>query len=215
MKNRIFERELKRLDLDPSNFLVEVRCGANVEGAGGLDAVQRIKYYGATLRNHKFPLLCGGTTMKNLVLAICVIAFITGSGPALADLTDPFGQMLIKPLTAEETAKARAERDAAKAKWNAMTPDEKAAVTRSMRGKKLVDLNAMERVAQDDDLTGMTASDTAQAKAERAAAQAKYAQMTPEEKAALRKSASQKRFADLNAMERVGQENDIRQYMSY
>jgi hypothetical protein len=153
--------------------------------------------------------------MKKFVMAICAATFAAGAGSALADLTDPWGQMLMKPLTAEETAKAKAERDAAKAKWAAMTPDQRAAVSRSMRDKKLVDLNAMELVAQDNGMADVTAADTVQAKAEREAAKAKYAQMTPEERAALRKSAAQKKFSDLNAMERVGQENDMRQYMSY
>ncbi len=153
--------------------------------------------------------------MKNLVLAFCAATLTAGAGSALADLTDPWGQMLMKPLTAEETAKAKAERDAAKAKWATMTPEQKAGVSRSMREKKLVDLNAMELVAQDNGMAPVTAADSVEAKAQRSAAQAKYAQMTAEEKAALRKFAAQKKFADLNAMERVGQENDMRQYMSY
>jgi hypothetical protein len=153
--------------------------------------------------------------VKNLVLAICTAACAAGTGSAFADLTDPWGQMLMKPLTAQETAKAKAERDAAKAKWAAMTPEQRAAVSSSMRDKKLVDLNAMELVAQDNGMAPVTAADSVTAKAEREAAQAKYAQMTPEQKAALRKAAAQKKFADLNAMERVGQENDMRLYMSY
>ena len=153
--------------------------------------------------------------MKKLLLATFAAAFTVGHGLALADLTDPWGQMLVKPLTAEETAKARAERDAAKAKWATMTPEERASVTRLMKEKKLADLNATELVAQDNSLNAITGSETATAKAERQAAQAKYAQMTPEEKAALRKASAQKKFSDLNAMERVGQENDMRQFMSY
>lgn len=35
-----FERELKRLGFDPSNFLVEVRREPDVEGADGPDAVR-------------------------------------------------------------------------------------------------------------------------------------------------------------------------------
>lgn len=154
--------------------------------------------------------------MKNPVLAICAALVALGSLPALAaDPTDPWSQMLMKPMTAAETAQARAERDAAKAKWAALTPEEKAGVARSMRAKKLADLNAMEQVAQSNDLTAISPAESAQAKSDRQAAQAKYAQMTDEEKVAIRKAARGKRLSELNAMERVGQENDMKLYMSY
>ena len=150
------------------------------------------------------------------ILAISVTAFALGSMAAsAADMMDPWSQMMVKPLTAEETSKFKAERDAAKGKWGAMTPEEKAAAKGSMRGKKLADLNLMERIAQEDDMTAMTKDETAQLKSDRAAAQAKYAQMSAEEKAALRKSAQQKKLADLNMMERVAQENDMKRYLSY
>jgi hypothetical protein len=64
-------------------------------------------------------------------------------------------------------------------------------------------------------MTAMTASETAQAKAERDAARAKYAKMTPEEKTAMRKAARQKKLGELNVTEQVGQENDLNRYMSY
>jgi hypothetical protein len=73
----------------------------------------------------------------------------------------------------------------------------------------------MERLAQDDDMTAISRNETAQMKTDRAAAQAKYAQMSAEEKAAVRKSAHQKKLGELNMMERVGQENDMKQVMSY
>jgi hypothetical protein len=73
----------------------------------------------------------------------------------------------------------------------------------------------MERIAQEDDMGTMTKDETAQLKADRQAAQTKYAQMSAEEKATLRKAAQQKKLADLNMMERIGQENDMRRYMSY
>ncbi len=147
--------------------------------------------------------------MKTLFKAIAVSCFAIASGSALADGSD------LTALTPAQTAQLKAERDAAKAKWAAMTPAEKAAVTQSMRAKKLKDLSALELVAQNDDLTAMTKSETAALKAERDAAKAKYAAMSAEEKAALRKSAQQKRLADLNAMERTNQNDDIGRYMSY
>jgi hypothetical protein len=84
----------------------------------------------------------------------------------------------------------------------------------STPSKKLGDLTALERISQYDDIA-MSKSETAQAKAAREAAQADYAKMTSEQKAAVRKSAQQKRMADLNAMEAAGQRDDMGRYMSY
>jgi hypothetical protein len=39
-----FERELKRLGLEPNNFLVEVRREREVEGGGGADAMRYSVY---------------------------------------------------------------------------------------------------------------------------------------------------------------------------
>jgi hypothetical protein len=160
--------------------------------------------------------LLGEPIMMKSIVAISAAAFALGSVAAFAaDMMDPWSQMLVKPMTAGETAQLKAERDAAKGKWATMTPEEKASTKRSMRGKKLADLNVMERIAQEDDMGTMTKDESAQMKAERQAAQAKYGQMSAEEKAALRKAAHQKKLADLNMMERVGQENDMNRYMSY
>src|SRR5437763_7991944 len=111
--------------------------------------------------------------MKSIV-AISAVAFALGSMSACAaDMMDPWSNMLMKPMTAEETSKLKAERDATRGKWAAMTPEEKAAAKRSMRGKKLADLNLIERIAQEDDMTAMTKDETAQLKTDRTAAQAK------------------------------------------
>jgi hypothetical protein len=149
--------------------------------------------------------------MKTLlvVLYACALALISGS--VLAD----GGGNDMTALTPAQTAQMKAERDAAKAKWATMTPEQKAAATQAMRAKRQGDLNAMELMAQNDDMTAMTKAETAQLKAERAAAQAKYAKMTPDEKAAVRKAARQKRLAEMNMMERVGQDDDMGRYMSY
>jgi len=154
--------------------------------------------------------------MMKSIVAISAAAFALGSVPAVAaDMMDPWSQMLVKPMTPAETAQLKAERDATKGKWATMTPEEKAAAKRTMRDKKLADLNLMERLAQEDDMVTMTKDETAQLKGDREAARAKYAQMSAEEKAAVRKAAQQKKLADLNMMERVGQENDMKRYMSY
>jgi hypothetical protein len=154
--------------------------------------------------------------MMKRIVAISATAFAFGSLSALAaDATDPFSQMLMKPMTPAETAQLRAERDAAKGKWAAMTPEQQASMKRSMRDKKLADLNTLERLAQDDDMTAMSKTETTQSKADREAARARYAQMSAEERAAVRKAAQQKKLGELNTMERVTQENDMKQFMSY
>jgi predicted Fe-S protein YdhL (DUF1289 family) len=142
--------------------------------------------------------------------ALCVVGI-----PALADDPSLISEMNMKPLTAAQSAQLRAERDTAKAKWAAMSPSEKAAVTQSMKNKRVADMTAIEKFAQNDDMTAMTKSETAQMKAEREAAQAKWAAMTPEEKAAVRKATREKREADLNAMERTSQNDDMGRYFSY
>jgi len=120
-----------------------------------------------------------------------------------------YNGMDVKVMTPEETAKFRAQRDAAKAKWDAMTPEEKAAITKSATNKKLADLNQMEVFGADDDLQRMSREETAQMKAEREAAKARLAKMTPDEKAAARKAAQQKRVSELNAAERASAEDSI------
>ena len=144
--------------------------------------------------------------MNKLLGALCVFAIALASVTALADV---YSEMNMKPLTPETTAAMKAQVQAAKAKWASMTPAEKSAVTQSMRGKRLGELTAMERVAQNDDMTAMTKSETAQLKAEREAAQASYAKMTSEQKAAVRKAAQQKKLADLSMLEKVGQNDDM------
>lgn len=154
--------------------------------------------------------------MMRAIVVISATAFALGSLLAFAaDPTDPFSQMLMKPMTPAETAQLKAERDAAKGKWAAMTPEQKASMRSSMRDKRLADLDLLERLAQDDDMTTMTKTETAQSKADREAVRAKYAQMSAEEKAAVRKTAQQKKLSELNMMERVTQENDMKQFMSY
>ncbi|HKE38287.1 MAG TPA: hypothetical protein VKG21_00480 [Casimicrobiaceae bacterium] len=120
-----------------------------------------------------------------------------------------YNGMDVKVMTPEETAKFRAQRDAAKAKWDAMTPEEKAAITKSARGKKLSDLNQMEVFGADDDLQRMSREETAQMKAEREAAKAKWDKMTPDEKAAAKKAAQQKRLSEMNAAERASAQESI------
>ena len=133
---------------------------------------------------------------------------------ALADEASLLNDMNMKTLSPQESAQLKADRDAAKAKWAAMTPEQKDAARKAAAQKRVADQTAIDRIAQNDDMTLMTKSETAQAKAEREAAQAKWAAMTPDEKKAARKALQQKRLADMNAMERAAQNDDMGRYMS-
>ena len=151
--------------------------------------------------------------MRNLIVTLSASAFACAAVPALSD--DLYNEMNVKPLTAEQSAKLRSERDAAKAKWASMTQAQKDEVKKTAKGKKIADLNATELLGQNDDMMATSKNETAQMKAEREKAQADYAKITPDQKAALRKSAQQKRMAELNAMESAGQRDDMGRYMSY
>jgi hypothetical protein len=154
--------------------------------------------------------------MKQLLLAFSVAVFAFGTAGVLADDTSDaklISEMDMKPMTSAETAQLKAGRDAAKAKWAAMTPAQQAAATQAMKNKKVADMNHLDKVAQDNDMTATTQSETAQLRAEHDAANAKWAAMTPAQKAAVRKAAQQKRLADMNAIERAGQEDSMGRYM--
>ena len=153
--------------------------------------------------------------MKQMFIAFLVATLTFGGTLALADDTTLINEMTMKPLTPEQSAKLRAERDAANAQWAKMTPDEKAAVKKSAQQKRQGDLSAMERIGQNDDMSEMTKSETAPAKNDREAAEAKWAKMTPDEKNAARKAAQQKRQSEMNAIERAGQRDDVGRYLSY
>jgi len=146
-----------------------------------------------------------------IIVAVAALAATMASGQVNITPSDQtlYNGMDVKVMTPEETATFRAQRDAAKAKWDAMTPDEKAAVTKSARGKKLSDLNQMEVFGANDDLQRMTREETAEMKAQREAAKAKWDKMTPDEKAAAKKAAQQKRLSEMNAAERASAEDSI------
>ncbi len=134
--------------------------------------------------------------MKKLLAALVVGAFAFASVSALAqEKTAP------EPV---DQAKLKAERDAAKAQYDKMTPEQKAATRKAMASKRLSELTAVEKVAQDDyDAFAATPADAARFKAEREAAKAKWDKMTPEEKAATRKAANAKKQADSDALDRM------------
>jgi hypothetical protein len=80
--------------------------------------------------------------MNKLLAALVVGAFAFGSLPALAqDKTQSF------ILTPGEQARLKTERDAAKAKWAAMTPEEKAATKKAASGKRRSELTTVEEMS--------------------------------------------------------------------
>jgi len=80
--------------------------------------------------------------MNKLLAALAVGAFAFGSLPALAqDKTQSF------ILTPGEQARLKTERDAAKAKWAAMTPEERAATKKAASGKRRSELTTVEEMS--------------------------------------------------------------------
>ena len=133
---------------------------------------------------------------KKLIAALFAGAFAFASASAIAqDKTAPI------PF---DQAKAKAERDAAKAKFAAMTPEEKAATRKAIQTKKVSELTELEMVADDGGAGGqVSAADSAKFKAEREAAKAKFDKMTPEERAAMKKTAQAKKLSELSMVERI------------
>jgi len=112
------------------------------------------------------------------------------------------------PVTAAQQADYKAQYDAAKAKWASLTPDQKKATIEGARTKKLSELSYIELVGQRDDMKNESAAQAAQMKAQADAAKAKWDKMSPAEKQAVRKAAWDKRRAELDATEAVGQRDD-------
>ena len=133
---------------------------------------------------------------KKLIAALFAGAFAFASASAMADDKTP-----AQPF---DQAQAKAERDAAKAKWAGMTAEQKAATRKAVREKKIGELTELEMVAgQESDSNTATPAETAKLKAERAEAKAKFDKMTPEEKAAMKSSARSKKLSELSTIERI------------
>jgi hypothetical protein len=111
-------------------------------------------------------------------------------------------------LTAAQQAQYKADYQAAKAQWAKMTPQQKSAAIASARDKKLKDLSAIELVGQRDDMMNETAAQSAELKAQATAAKSQWDKMTPAQKQAARKSAWEKKRAELDGIERTGQRDD-------
>jgi hypothetical protein len=132
---------------------------------------------------------------KKLIAALFAGAFAFASASAIADDKTP-------PAPVDQ-AKLKAERDAAKAKWAAMSADEKAATRKAMQSKKVSELSAVELAGQESDIVPATPADAAKFKSDRDAAKAKFDKMTPEERAAMKKSAQAKKLSELSLIEKI------------
>src|ERR1700687_6104234 len=136
---------------------------------------------------------------KKLIAALFAGAFAFASVSALADDKTP--------PTPVDQAKLKAERDAARAKWAAMTPEQKTATRKAMQAKRVSELTTLEIVGQENDnspLAEVDASqDQAKFKADRVAAKAQFDKMTPEERTAMKKSAQAKKLSELTLVERM------------
>ncbi|MDQ6924035.1 MAG: hypothetical protein M3Z74_07655 [Pseudomonadota bacterium] len=135
---------------------------------------------------------------KKLIAALFAGAFAFASASAIADDKTPSAPV--------DQAKLKAERDAAKAKYSSMTAEEKAATRKSMQAKKVSELTALELMAgqeSDFNVAPATPAETAKFKSERDAAKAKFDKMTPEERAAMKKTAQSKKLSDLSMEERM------------
>lgn len=133
---------------------------------------------------------------KKLIAALFAGAFAFASASAIADDRTPS-----QPV---DQAKLKAERAEAKAKYDKMTPEERAATRKAMQSKKVMDLSTLEIIAQEgDNNAAVSAAEQGNMKAEREAAKAKWDKMTPEERAAMRKAAAPKKLSELSALERM------------
>jgi cell division protein FtsL len=134
---------------------------------------------------------------KKLIAALFAGAFAFASATAIADDKTPNAPV--------DQAKLKAERDAARAKFAAMSPEEKAATRKAMQAKRVSELTTLEMVAQEGDSpANMPAGmDAAKFKSERDSAKAKWDKMSPEERASTKKAAQAKKLSELNMLERM------------
>jgi hypothetical protein len=112
------------------------------------------------------------------------------------------------PMTEQQATQYRADYQTAKAQWAKMTPQQKSATIAASRDKKLKELSAIELVGQRDDMSNETAAQSAELKAQAAAAKAQWDKLTAAQKQAARKSAWEKKRAELDGIERTGQRDD-------
>jgi hypothetical protein len=155
--------------------------------------------------------------MKQLFIAISAVVMAIGTSVALAEntnLANDYADNDMKPLSAAQTAQMKAEREAAKAKWAAMTPAQQAAAKKAAQSKKLADMDAIDRLGANDDFVALTKAQTGEAKAQHDAAKAKWDALTPAQKSAARKAMQQKRLAEMSDVERYGANDDMSRWVT-
>src|ERR1700751_58916 len=81
--------------------------------------------------------------MNRLLIALLAGAFALISASAFADDSS------VMPLSKMDTQQAKQARVDAKAKWDKMTPEEKAAARKAAAAKKQADQTALDSVAQE------------------------------------------------------------------
>jgi hypothetical protein len=95
--------------------------------------------------------------MNKLLLVLFASAFAFGT--ALAQDSS------LMPLSKMDTQEAKAAREAAKAKWDAMTPQQKAEAKKVANKKRLADANAIDELANEFGYTPPTKAEQAASKA--------------------------------------------------
>lgn len=86
--------------------------------------------------------------MNKLLATVVASAFAISSVSALAQMQGSDNTTI--PLSKMDTQDAKAARDAAKAKWDKMTPQEQAAAKKAARAKRLQDANAIDMIANEN-----------------------------------------------------------------
>ena len=79
--------------------------------------------------------------MNKLLVALCASAFAWSSASVLADDSS------VKPMSQMDTQQAKAAREAAKAQWAKMTPEEQAATKKAAAAKNRESWTALEQVS--------------------------------------------------------------------
>jgi hypothetical protein len=123
--------------------------------------------------------------MNKLIVALCASTFAFGSSYAMAQADSS-----LKPLSKMDTQEAKAARDAAKAQWAKMTPEEKAAAKKSAAAKNRNSWTAVEETSSGVEYDAAKgAKDAAASKA--GPAPAKGTLNTPQGDKALKKETGQ------------------------
>lgn len=137
--------------------------------------------------------------MKNYLAAISILTIVGTCSPAFAQGVPDNDTIM---LTAAQYSQLRSEWAAARSKWAALSPDEKLAIRAAAKQKRWAELNMLDMYAENDTAM-LTAAESAQLSAERAAARAKWGSLSPAERAAMRDAARQKKTSELTTLEKM------------